>query len=96
MRKEYLHLSVYDCDKCGGPVVSGSISVRENEISKETDIREVGAICLACAHRQSKAPETGATGNFPPIEWRARNESRIDPVHLKAAFAEMVSHASRD
>jgi hypothetical protein len=96
MRREYLHLSVYDCDKCGGPVVSGSVAVRENEISKETDIRELGAIWLSCAHRQSNAAEPGTAGHFPPIEWRLRNGNRIDPIHLKTAFAEMVGHASRD
>jgi hypothetical protein len=46
MKKQYLHLSAYSCDKCAGPVIAGSIGVRENEISKETDIRGVGAICL--------------------------------------------------
>jgi hypothetical protein len=96
MRREYLHLSVYDCDQCGGPVVSGLVAVRENEISKETDIREVGAICLSCAHRQSKAAQPGAAGNFPPIEWRLRNRNGIDATHLKTAFTEMRGHASRD
>ena len=38
MRKQYLRLSVYPCEKCEGPVISGSLAVRENEISKETDI----------------------------------------------------------
>jgi hypothetical protein len=69
MRKHYLHLSAYSCDKCAGPVVAGSIAVRENEISKETDIRTVGAICLTCGHRQSKATEPGVTRNFPPSLW---------------------------
>ncbi len=40
MKKQYLHLSAYSCDKCAGPVIAGSIGVRENEISKETDIRK--------------------------------------------------------
>jgi hypothetical protein len=39
MKKQYLHLSAYSCDNCRGPVVSGSLAVRENEISKETDIQ---------------------------------------------------------
>ena len=42
LRKQYLHLSVYVCDQCNGPAVSGSLAVRENEISKETEIRAVG------------------------------------------------------
>ncbi len=40
MRKQFLHLSVYSCDKCSGPVVAGSLAVRENEISKETDLKQ--------------------------------------------------------
>jgi hypothetical protein len=50
-------------------VLSGSTAVRENEISKETDIREVGAICLSCGHRQSKATPPGGTRDFPPVQW---------------------------
>jgi len=50
-----LFLSAHHCDKCEGTVISGSIAVRENEISKESDIREIGAICLACGHKQAKA-----------------------------------------
>jgi len=69
MKKQYLHLSAYSCDKCAGPVVAGSTAVRENEISKETDIRQVGAICLSCGHRQSKATEAGLSRSFPPTQW---------------------------
>jgi hypothetical protein len=69
MRKQYLHLSAYCCDKCNGPVVAGSLAVRENEISKETQIRGVGAICLTCGHRQNQATELAATRHFPPVRW---------------------------
>ncbi|MGA2979717.1 MAG: hypothetical protein ABSD76_09015 [Terriglobales bacterium] len=69
MKRQYLHLSAYLCDECAGPVVAGSIAVRENEISKETDSRAVGAICLTCGHRQSMATEPGVTRNFPPTLW---------------------------
>jgi len=71
MKKQYLHLSAFSCDQCAGPVVAGSIAVRENEISKETDIRDVGAICLSCGHRQNKATEPGLTRNFPPSPWES-------------------------
>jgi hypothetical protein len=71
MKTHYLHLSAYACDKCAGPVVAGSIAVRENEISRETDIRELGAICLSCGHRQNKATEPGLTRNFPPALWHS-------------------------
>jgi hypothetical protein len=69
MKKHYLHLSAYSCDKCAGPVVAGSTAVRENEISKETDIREMGSICLSCGHRQSEATPPGVTHSFPPTRW---------------------------
>jgi len=69
MKKQYLHLSAYSCDKCAGPVIAGSIGVRENEISKETDIRQVGAICLSCGQRQSPATGPGLTRSFPPMLW---------------------------
>jgi len=66
MRKQYLHLSAYICDECKGPVVSGLLAVREDEISRETDIRPIGAICLSCGHRQPTMTEPGITHQFPP------------------------------
>lgn len=71
MRKQYLHLSAYLCDTCDGPVVAGSLGVRENEISKETDIRQVGAICLSCGHRQSEPAAPARVRHLPPMEWAA-------------------------
>jgi hypothetical protein len=72
MKRQYLHLSVYCCDRCAGPVVAGSTAFRENEIAKETNIQMVGAICLSCGHRQSKATEPGLTKSFPPTPWEPR------------------------
>jgi hypothetical protein len=71
MKKQYLHLSAYSCDKCAGPVIAGSIGVRENDISKETDIRQVGAICLSCGERQSQATGPGLSRSFPPMLWES-------------------------
>jgi hypothetical protein len=79
MTKQYLHLSAYACDKCAGPVIAGSTAVRENEISKETDLREVGAICLSCGHRQSKATEPGLTRYFPPTPWESTRAIDASP-----------------
>lgn len=64
MRTQYLHISAYSCERCRGQVISGSTAVRENEISKETEVREVGAICLSCGHRQSKATGLAAHATF--------------------------------
>jgi hypothetical protein len=79
MKKQYLHLSAYSCDKCAGPVIAGLIAVRENEISKETDIRAVGAICLTCGYRQSKATEPGLTHDFPPTQWESMKAIGVSP-----------------
>lgn len=87
MRKHFLHVRAYSCDKCGGPVISGSTAVRENEISRETDIREVGAICLSCGHRQNKATAPGYTRDFPPVLWDA--PSATENQHLVSAYFEV-------
>jgi hypothetical protein len=73
VRKQYLHLSVYSCEECDGPAVAGSLTIRENEISKETDIRAIGEICLSCGHRQHHASRAGLTRHFPPVEWQPIN-----------------------
>ena len=80
MKKQYLHLSAYSCDKCAGPVIAGSIGVRENEISKETDVRGLGAICLSCGHRQNKATAPGVTRSFPPMQWESIEAVKASPV----------------
>jgi RNase P subunit RPR2 len=70
MKRRYLHLSAYHCEKCEGPVVSGSFGTCEDEISKETDVSIVGAVCLACGHKQAQASETGFTRRCAPMEWQ--------------------------
>ena len=77
MRKQYLHLSAYPCDACAGPVIAGSLGVRENEISKETDIRQVGAICLSCGRRQCAATEPARARYLMPMEWGNAMQSRL-------------------
>ncbi len=91
MKRHYLHLSAYLCDKCAGPVIAGWTASRENEISRETDIREVGAICLSCANRQIKPVEPGVTRNFPPTQWE--EVSRAD---ASAIGSGLVSKGNRE
>ena len=67
MKKQYLHLCVYRCESCGGPVVAGSLGIRETEITKEIDIRQLGAVCLSCGHEQEK--NEAVARYFPPVEW---------------------------
>jgi hypothetical protein len=83
MRKQYLHLSVYFCDKCDGPAVAGSLAVRENEISKETDIREVGELCLSCGHRQHHTGKATFVRHFLPVEWQAVKVPKPRDVALR-------------
>ena len=89
MRSHYLHLRVFPCDTCRGPVVSGSTAVRESDIERETEVREVGAICLACGHRQSEATEPGSTRDFPPVRWDPPRTPRAD--HTATAYLEMLN-----
>ena len=70
-------------------MLSGSTAVRENEISKETDIREVGAICLSCGHRQKKATAPGGTRNFPPVQ--LDSGSAIGAERLGTAYYETLN-----
>jgi hypothetical protein len=92
MQKHYLHLSAYPCDSCAGPVIAGSIGVRENEISKETDLRPVAApICLSCGSRQSAATGPARARHLLPIEWEPLSVNGASPA--KAAYLEAINRA---
>ena len=91
MRRQYLHLSAYPCDACAGPVIAGSLAVRENEISKETGIRPVGSICLSCGHRQSTATEPARVRHVLPMEWAPAEQ--VKTCSLTAAFVEALNRA---
>jgi len=67
MKMQYLHLWAYHCDKCRGPVVAGSLAIRESEITKEIDIRYAGAVCLCCGNKQDT--KTTPIRHFFPAEW---------------------------
>jgi hypothetical protein len=91
MRKHFLHLSAFPCDHCKGPVISGSTAVRESEISKETDIRNLGRpICLSCGHQQDKATEPARVRHLLPIAWESRP---LDDQNPTAAFLEELNRA---
>ena len=96
MKKQYLHLSAYACDKCAGPVIAGSLGVRENEISKETQIRQVGARCLSCGHGQDRATEPARARYLPPVEWElvtAIDAGGMDAGHTRTAYIEALDRA---
>jgi hypothetical protein len=62
-----LHLRAYPCIRCNGPVVSGSLGMRQSVISREINQRQIGAVCLFCGNRQSE--ETEPVRHFFPAEW---------------------------
>jgi len=70
MRKLYLHLYAFPCELCTGPVVVATTAVRENAISLETDIRQVGSICISCGHSPSPAIPPKRVRYLPPAEWQ--------------------------
>jgi hypothetical protein len=89
MKKQYLHLSAYPCDTCAAPVIAGTLAIRENEISKETDIRPVGAICLSCGHRPSTATAPARVRHLLPIEWAPADG--VETSQLATAFVDALN-----
>ena len=66
----YLHLSAFPCEKCSGPVIAGWLGTRLDDISQETDIRKVGATCIACGFRPEIIAEPSVDHRFRPVEWK--------------------------
>jgi hypothetical protein len=64
--------------------------VRESDIQRETEIKEVGAICLSCEYRQAEATEPGSTRHFPPVLWDVPTVTRDFMV---SAYLETLSRA---
>jgi len=91
MKRHYLHLSVYRCDKCQGPIVTGSLAARQNEISKETEKKEIGAICLSCGYRPSMATENSPARHVMPMEWPPADV--IKSSQMTTALVEALNRA---
>jgi hypothetical protein len=66
----YLHLSAFRCEKCSGPVIAGSLGTRLDDISQETDIRKIGAVCIACGFRPEIIAKQSVGHHFRPVEWK--------------------------
>lgn len=78
----YLHLSAFPCEKCNGPVIAGSLGTRHDDISKETDIRKIGAACLACGFRPIITVEPSPDHRFRPVEWKWMIKDQTQPAGL--------------
>lgn len=68
--KHYLHLHAFPCGKCNGPVIVGSIGTREDNISQETEVGGIGAVCIACGWRPDTIVAPLAGHRFRPVEWK--------------------------
>lgn len=75
MRSQYLHLSAYPCERCEGRSLVDAL-VRESDISKESGIRQIGAICLSCSHKHV-AGVRSFTRKFPPVDWESNWGSNL-------------------
>jgi hypothetical protein len=76
----YLHLVAFPCEKCKGPVILGWIGTREDDISKETEIKEVGALCLSCGSRPEPRADSSQGCHFRPVEWEWRIDKKSDAI----------------
>jgi len=69
MSTQYLHLVAYPCENCEGPVIAASFGTRETEISRESALTSVGAICLSCGNKQGQVNGGNVVRQFAPVEW---------------------------
>ena len=69
MMTKYFHISAYTCDKCHGPVISGTFGTRETEIARESDFRQVGTVCLSCGDKPGDMSAARLVREFAPVEW---------------------------
>lgn len=87
----YLHLSAFPCEKCNGPVVAGFLGTRRDHISKETDIRKIGAACISCGFRPIVMLEPSVDHHFRPVEWKwAIKDQTADPSGASSFLADQT------
>ena len=73
MTTHYLHLSASACGECNGPVISAAGSTRKSEIERQTNITQIGSMCLSCGKRYASLPASGAVRHVAPFEWNPPN-----------------------
>jgi hypothetical protein len=77
----YLHLSAFPCAHCNGPVIAGQMGTREDDITRETEVRGIGAVCLFCGRRPAAVPEPLVAHRFRPIEWKWMIKQQAGPLN---------------
>lgn len=76
----YLHLVAFPCEKCRGPAILGWIGTREDDISRETGIREIGAVCLSCGCRPEAPIAPVESCQFRPVQWEWTIENKPEEI----------------
>ena len=92
MTKQYLHLSAYACDKyacdkCAGPVIAGPTAVRENEISKETDLPGSGSDLPVVRASAKPAIRAGTDPLLSTYAMGLNESDRREPWHRRNTLA---------
>jgi hypothetical protein len=87
MKTHYLHLSAFSCVECNGPVISGAVTTRETEIQRETDIKQVGSICLSCGRQYSSLPTSLAIRHIAPFEWTSSDLANKKRASIQEAMS---------
>ena len=80
MRTHYLHLFAFTCIKCNGPVISGYVATRETDIQRESDIRQVGSVCLSCGKRYGSLPLSHKVRHIAPFEWHTTEPAKMKVI----------------
>lgn len=65
----HLHIFAVRCAKCNGPAIVGSLGTRQDDISREINIRQLGAICLVCGFKPEVVAEPSMEHRFRPVPW---------------------------
>jgi len=78
----YLHLSAFPCANCNGPVIAGSLGTRPDDITREINVREIGALCLACGFRPESVVEPSVGHRFRPVQWNWVIQEHARPANL--------------
>jgi hypothetical protein len=76
----YLHLVAFPCAKCKGPVILGWIGTRADDISNETEIKKVGAVCLACGRCPETLIDPLEVSHFRPVQWEWTIEKKPEAI----------------
>jgi hypothetical protein len=73
-----LHLLAVPCDQCRGPVILGWIGTRKDDISRETGIKGLGAVCLSCGCRPKTLIDPLHACHFRPVQWEWTIEKKLE------------------